>query len=111
MKAAGLGSQQDSREDLHARAGRHRTCDHTQLLRQLVALANDLYPRPYHGVGFNHLNLVVVIGVWTSWTRPRSPLVEPFSQGMQMVERSIVSTGTDPQRTCFTRAVSSCTRL
>jgi hypothetical protein len=63
VQAAGFCAKQDTGKDLHSRACRNRTCNDTELLRELLALSNDFHPRPYHGVGFNHLkNLVVVIG-------------------------------------------------
>jgi hypothetical protein len=63
MQPAGFGAEQNAREDLHACARRHRTCNDAQLLRELLALNDNFHPRPNNGVGFNHLkNLVVVIG-------------------------------------------------
>ena len=63
VEMSGLGTKEHPRQDLNARSSRDGTRDDAELLRQLVALTDDLYPRPYHGVAFNHLrNLVVVIG-------------------------------------------------
>ena len=96
METARLRAKQHPGEDLDARACRDGSCDDSQLLREVVARARDLYPRfrPYSGVAFNHLrNLVVVIGAVGPGTSPETPLSKPFLQGRQTGDKRALSTG------------------
>src|SRR6267378_7701527 len=55
VQPAAFGPKQDAGKNLDTRPGRDCPSNNSELLRELVALSNDFHPRPYYGVGFNHL--------------------------------------------------------
>src|SRR5438132_6090968 len=107
------GAKQDSREDLHRGTRRDRARDHRETLDEVVPPDCDLHPCPHWCFSFNHLK------------EPRSSNRQCGRRGRQCArgiaaasgtctgsgDKSRFSTCPTGYRTCFTRAVSSCTRL
>ena len=105
--------EQDPRQDLNRGARRDSTPHDRKALNEVFLCARDPQPGTNCNVAFNHLKiLVAVIGsVDGGEDVPAAASFLRAACGGSLWTIPLVPQAGNRQRTCFTRAVSSCTRL